>query len=131
MHQLHRRTQDLTLLLDKLVMAAEDQQVDKWMWQAEDVACEDAWEWADQELRAQLLALECEYMEALQQQGTVMAKAVQAMEEDCQGLDTILAVTFMPLASLPMTRALPAPWQLPTTQQAPLWAWREVQHPLH
>ncbi|KYO29020.1 hypothetical protein Y1Q_0009833 [Alligator mississippiensis] len=78
-----RRTQDHTLLLDRVVMALEDRLVDAWMWWVEDVASQDRWwvedmaheeawdwckevqDWAHWEFRAQLLALECKCMEAL------------------------------------------------------------------
>ncbi|KYO18756.1 hypothetical protein Y1Q_0009185 [Alligator mississippiensis] len=44
MHQLFRRgNQDWTLLLDWLVMAVEDWQMDTWMWQSEDIAWQDRW----------------------------------------------------------------------------------------
>lgn len=51
----------------------------------------------DWEFKAQVLALECKHAEALKKQDAVMARVVQAMEENCQVLDMILAlvITFM------------------------------------
>lgn len=48
----------------------------------------------------------------------MVARAVEAMEEDYWVLDPILnlVVTFIPPAALPLVLALPAPWQLPAAQ---------------
>ncbi|KYO45868.1 hypothetical protein Y1Q_0021501 [Alligator mississippiensis] len=114
MHQLLRRTQDQTLLLDWLVMATKDQQVDMWIQWLEDMAhkdvwdlCEEVWDWAEQEFKLQLLALNQELMEALWEQSEVVARAVQTLDDDHQVLGTVLAmlVTFVPPAALPPTIA--------------------------
>ncbi|KYO37767.1 hypothetical protein Y1Q_0022049 [Alligator mississippiensis] len=67
--------------------------------------CKEAWnqhsevrDQADWEFWAQLLALMYEWVKALQEQTTVLERAVQATGNDCQVLDTILAlaIIFMP-----------------------------------
>lgn len=73
-------------------------------------------------------------MEAMGWKVALVAKSVEAMEEDHRVLDTVLAlvITFMPLTALPLAIAIPAPWQLATTNnQGPPWAWIEMQWYLH
>ncbi|KYO43352.1 hypothetical protein Y1Q_0017629 [Alligator mississippiensis] len=134
MHRLHqRRTQDCTIPLDWLVTASEDHLVDVWAWQLEDMACKKVWDWCkevqnwvDLEFWGKLLALE--WVEVLWEQNVILARAVQATDDDCLALDTVLAlvIAFMLPASQPLTVALPVPWESPATQQqAPLWTWEE------
>ncbi|KYO33022.1 hypothetical protein Y1Q_0011331 [Alligator mississippiensis] len=102
-------------------MASEDQLVETWVWQVEDITQQDVWQeegvahddrwdqsneagdWADWEFRVQLLTLEEQCMEAL----VLMARVLEAMEEDHQVLDTVLAlmVIFMLPTDLPPTAA--------------------------
>lgn len=68
-------------------------------------------------------------MEALQEKSALMTKAMEAMQYDCQVLDTVLAlaITFMLPVALTPTVAAPGPWQLPSTQQkTPSWTWVKV-----
>ncbi|KYO31831.1 hypothetical protein Y1Q_0022893 [Alligator mississippiensis] len=144
-----RRTQNQTLLLDHLVTASKEQLMDSRAWRVEDVTQQDTWwvenvackkaqeplkearDWVEWEFWERLLALEGCHNEALQWQAVLVARAAETMEEDHQVLDTILAlvVTFvLPAALLPAAAPL-APWQLlAIQQQAPPWAWAEVQH---
>ncbi|KYO48421.1 hypothetical protein Y1Q_0022630 [Alligator mississippiensis] len=92
-------------------------------WWAEDVAHEKAQDevedWADWEFWVQLLALEHEWVKALQEQNTRLAQAVQVRDDDHWVLDTVLAlvVTFVPPIAWLLTLALPLPWQPPTAKQ--------------
>ncbi|KYO33746.1 hypothetical protein Y1Q_0008871 [Alligator mississippiensis] len=122
-----RRTLYWTLLLDWLLMAAEDQQTDVQMWKLNDTAAqqdrlwvddmnEEVWDQEDWELRVELQALEHENMKAVWEQGAVVARAVQTTENDHRVLSTILAlaVAFVVPTALPLSLAPPAPWQPPT-----------------
>ncbi|KYO29461.1 hypothetical protein Y1Q_0022703 [Alligator mississippiensis] len=70
--------------------------------------------------RVRLLALEERHftllekvLEAQEQQAAMVARAVEAIEEDCQVLDTILSlgVSFVLPTTQSLVLALPAPWQ--------------------
>ncbi|KYO48320.1 hypothetical protein Y1Q_0024687 [Alligator mississippiensis] len=65
----------------------------------------------DQKFWDRLLALENRHLEAQKWQAAMVARVVEAMEEDCQVLDAILAlaITFLPPAAQPPTTAPPAP----------------------
>ncbi|KYO37261.1 hypothetical protein Y1Q_0008951 [Alligator mississippiensis] len=77
------------------------------------------WNRADGEFRVQFLALKCEWMEALWEQNAILARAVQAMDDDYCVLDTILAlvVSFVLPSAWLLIVVLPTPWQPPATQQ--------------
>lgn len=75
----------------------------------------------DQEFWNRLLALEERHLEVQKWQAAMVARVVEAMEEDHYVLDTVLAlvVAFMLSAAIDP----PAPSQPHTThQQAPQWA---------
>ncbi|KYO45855.1 hypothetical protein Y1Q_0021490 [Alligator mississippiensis] len=114
-------------------------------WQADDVTHEEtqdqheeAQDQVDQEFQVQLLSLEYEWMGALQGQNAILVQVVQAKNNDCQVLDTVLALVVMVPNGWPLTLAPPAPWQLPTTQQLtcnsrsqepPPWVWHNPVPP--
>ncbi|KYO46231.1 hypothetical protein Y1Q_0021768 [Alligator mississippiensis] len=114
MSQLWQRwTQDYTILLDWLMMASEDQLVNTWAWWVKNMAHQDMLDQVDQEFQMQLLVLEREQVEALWKQTVVLAREMQATDDECQVLETVLAlaVIFVPPTAQPQTLALPGPWQ--------------------
>lgn len=59
----------------------------------------------------------------------MVAQAVETTKEDCQVLDTILALVVSSVlpSTQPLPQAPPGPWQPPKAQhQAPHWAWNKV-----
>ncbi|KYO46076.1 hypothetical protein Y1Q_0021653 [Alligator mississippiensis] len=116
-----RQTQNCTVLLNWLVMVVENWLADAWAWWAENMACENAWDQADQEFWVQLLVLECENVKALWKQTTVLGRAVQARDNDYWVLDTILvlAVAFVLPTAWSPTLVLPAPWKPPNSSPSP------------
>ncbi|KYO25181.1 hypothetical protein Y1Q_0001800 [Alligator mississippiensis] len=114
---LQQRTQDKTWLLGWLVMMAKEPLAGSWAWHVEDIMCEWERDSADQEFWHRLL--EKRHLWAQEQQTVMVARAVEAMREDCPVLDTILAlaVAFVPSTAQPLAVAPPVPWQPPTAQQ--------------
>ncbi|KYO39233.1 hypothetical protein Y1Q_0004862 [Alligator mississippiensis] len=103
----------------ELVAVSEDHLEGSWAWRAEDITCEDAQDWANTEFSAQLLALEHKWLDLLMEQNDMLGWTVQVMDDGHWVLDTILAlaVTFLLPMAQPPTLALPAPWQLPISQE--------------
>ncbi|KYO23613.1 hypothetical protein Y1Q_0002253 [Alligator mississippiensis] len=103
--------QEWTQLLDHLVTAAKEGPVDWPAWHVEDVVHKQEGDQVDQEFQDRLLALKEMHLQAQKRQITMVATAVEVTEEDCQVLDTILAlvVIFMVPAVQPLSTAPPAP----------------------
>ncbi|KYO47538.1 hypothetical protein Y1Q_0019662 [Alligator mississippiensis] len=64
---------------------------------------EEAWDQAEHELWAELLALEQKPLQVMWTQNNILGWAMEAMDDDCQTLDTVLglAVSCMPTTALP------------------------------
>ncbi|KYO33860.1 hypothetical protein Y1Q_0024489 [Alligator mississippiensis] len=95
----------------------------------QEIAQEDVRDQAGWEIWAKLLTLEQKQIDLVRQQVAIQAQAVEATNDNCQILDTLLGLVVMcasPTApSLSMTPQ--GPLYLPNTlQQAPTWAWEEV-----